>query len=138
MRQLSRHECSAVGCTNEASVKINDDLLCHQCAHTDLPDVEVCPTHNMVLGEGAPCAGCEEAAHAQYCNQAFSYIDQVVHGSPLNYIGHRHRTPGQHIAFLAMTMGVYGASQSQIIEIMRNRDIPGSSETVQAVLDYLK
>lgn len=37
MRSLSRIECTAVGCTNEASVQINDDMLCAHCAHADLP-----------------------------------------------------------------------------------------------------
>lgn len=138
MRQLSRHECTAVGCSNEASVMINDDLLCKQCARADLPDVEICPAHNVELGEGAPCHVCEQLAHNQLCNEAFTYIDNVVRGRSINHISPSQRTPGQHIAFLCIVLGAYGATTTHIIEVMRLRNIPGSTETVQAVLDYLK
>lgn len=104
----------------------------------ELDNVEVCPAHNLVLGEGAPCAACEQAAHNQYCGEAFAYIDAVVRGRSINHVSPSQRTPGQHIAFLCIALGAYGATTSHIIEIMRLRDIPGSTETVQAVLDYLK
>ena len=38
MRTLSRIECFNVGCTNEASVTINGDHVCTQCANKDLPN----------------------------------------------------------------------------------------------------
>ena len=38
MRSLSRIECFNVGCTNEASVTINGDHVCIQCARADLPN----------------------------------------------------------------------------------------------------
>lgn len=104
----------------------------------DLDNVEVCPAHNLVLGEGAPCAACEQAAHNQYCAEAFDYIDRVVRGRSINHVSPSQRTPGQHIAFLCICLSPYGASASQIIEYIRLKDIPGSTETVQAVLDYLK
>lgn len=37
MRSLSRIQCFTVGCTNEASVTINGDHVCTQCARADLP-----------------------------------------------------------------------------------------------------
>ncbi|AXC36474.1 hypothetical protein HOT57_gp30 [Pseudomonas phage phCDa] len=37
MRTLSRIECFAVGCSNEAAVKVNDDLLCYQCSKHEVP-----------------------------------------------------------------------------------------------------
>lgn len=157
MRTLSYIECTAVGCTNQASVKINDDLLCAYCAHPDLPvvvdkrigepvdlsgfpiplAVEVCPVHNVELGEGAPCHKCEEAMHNMLTRSAEMYIDAVVKGARIDHVSHRRRNAGQHIAYLCMTMGLYGATASQIVEVMRIRNIMGSTETVQAVLDYL-
>lgn len=104
----------------------------------ELDNVEVCPAHNLVLGEGAPCAGCEKAAFEKYTEEAFHYIDRVVRGRSINHVSPSQRTPGQHIAFLCICLSPYGASASQIIEYMRLKDIPGSTETVQAVLDYLK
>lgn len=41
MRTLSHIQCTAVGCTNQACVQINDDLLCTQCAHADLTNEQI-------------------------------------------------------------------------------------------------
>lgn len=38
MRSLSRIQCFSVGCVNEASVTINGDHVCTQCAKADLPN----------------------------------------------------------------------------------------------------
>ena len=44
MRKLTRYECTAVNCKNEAAVKINSDLLCTQCAKH-----EIDPDHARML-----------------------------------------------------------------------------------------
>lgn len=41
MRQLSRIECFAVGCNNEASVSINGDHMCIYCARADLDNAQL-------------------------------------------------------------------------------------------------
>lgn len=133
-------KCVEHGCNN----KIEDTVIhgtydsCVKREEAMWEGVEVCPAHNLVLGEGAPCAACEQAAHNQYCGEAFAYIDAVVRGRSINHVSPSQRTPGQHIAFLCICLVAYGATSSHIIEQLRLRNIPGSTETVQAVLDYLK
>lgn len=61
MRSVSKIECTATGCKNEASVKINDDLLCMHCAKDEIPS-DYCIKHSMYEAEGGPCPKCEEEA----------------------------------------------------------------------------
>lgn len=57
---LSTMYCTAVGCSNEASVKVNDDLLCMQCAKHEIDTDHWCLKHQCATGEGDICHLCEE------------------------------------------------------------------------------
>lgn len=60
MRKLTRYECTAANCNNEAAVKINSDLLCTQCAKHEIDPSHYCTRHNITTGEGDICYKCEE------------------------------------------------------------------------------
>lgn len=70
MRTLSRIECFNVGCTNEASVTINGDHVCTQCAQADLTVldaayVRACEVHGVCDYESFKAAFCPD----HWCNK---------------------------------------------------------------------
>lgn len=122
---LSTMQCTAVGCTNEAAVKVNDDLLCVHCAKHEIP----------ADYQSVRAALIAEYTEAPIVKEAKLYVDMIRDGKMLNT---REQTAAVTLARTTVMLALYGSKPAAILNVIHDK---GHTEVllsdVEAVREYV-
>ena len=122
---LSTVQCTAVGCTNAAAVKVNDDLLCMHCAKHEIP----------ADYQAVRAALIAEYTEAPIVKEAKMYVDMIRDGKMLNT---REQTAAVSLARVTIMLGLYGSKAEAILHVIHEHGhIEVTLADVEAVRDYV-
>lgn len=120
MRSLSRIECFNAGCNREASVTINGDHVCTQCAKADLPD----DMHKFLPATKPAQTIADDACH----------LINTVRSGELSFT-ECEPTAAVSLARVTAMLAVYGSKDEAILHVIHEK---GHTEVTLADVEHVR